>query len=123
MNTVSIELPADLLSEVQAHFSKGGTPGEIVAKLIRRALDDETPATIRVDTDFMSMLKRLDAEGRHVSAVPGRNYAPAVFEQMSGGSITRVGYRASMDRLMASGKIAEEKVGPASRKRSRLVTV
>jgi len=76
----------------------------------------------RVDRIFLKLLAAYAAEGRDVSPSPSANFAPARFAQDARSEgVGKAGLNAAMNRLLASGCIAVEEIGPASRRTKRLV--
>lgn len=74
------------------------------------------------DQKFLEMLDRFEAQGRNVCTKNGSNFAPSQFaEQPDAGGIKKKGFQNAMNRLLNSGKITQETVGPESRQRNKLV--
>jgi len=85
---------------------------------------DRAAAQAKVDQTFLELVASYSAQGRPVSARPGPNYAPALFaKDASAKGASRTGLQAAMNRLMGAAKLREEEIGPASRRRHRLVQV
>ena len=74
------------------------------------------------DRVFMKLLAQFEREDRFVSDRPSAAYAPAVFARhpKAEGIPKRV-FQKAMDRLFEAGKIRVEEVGPASRRRRKIV--
>ncbi|MHC2412890.1 RecA-family ATPase [Bradyrhizobium diazoefficiens] len=80
----------------------------------------------KIEDLFLRLLARFTKEGRSVTDRKGTSYAPAVFADEAEArkiKATNPLLRAAMGRLFEQGKIRVEEVGPASRRRSRLVVV
>jgi hypothetical protein len=78
-------------------------------------------AEAHADGIFLELLAKYTAEGRHVSATPSANYAPAVFgkDRRADGVIKR-GFATAMNRLFEAGRIKVEAFGPPSRPLKRI---
>lgn len=78
----------------------------------------------RAEQVFLELLARFGSEGRHVSATPSANFAPAVFASDAGaGGITKRGFSDAMSRLFATQRIKVVEVGPPSRRLKKIVAV
>jgi RecA-family ATPase len=78
----------------------------------------------KVDDTFLSLLAAFEAEGRHVSATPSANYAPAVFAKDGRAEgVTKHGFVEAMSRLFAAKRIHVEEFGRASRRLKRIVAI
>ena len=76
------------------------------------------------DKKFLELLDLMKAEGKTLSNVPGRNYAPTLFAANSAcGGITMQGFKAAMDRLFNAGVLRIDTVGPPSRQKNSIVYV
>jgi RecA-family ATPase len=76
----------------------------------------------RAEQVFLRLIDAFAAEGRHVSATPSANYAPAVFAKDSrADGINRRGFQDAMSRLFASREIVVSEFGPASRRLRKIV--
>jgi len=79
-------------------------------------------AEAQADRFFLELLAKYTAEGRHVSATPSANYAPALFgkDQRAHG-VKKRGFVTAMNRLFEAGRIKVEEFGPPSRRLKRIV--
>ncbi|MCP8939397.1 AAA family ATPase [Alsobacter sp. SYSU M60028] len=69
------------------------------------------------DQVFLDLLAQFERQGRTVSPNSGANYAPNEFAKHPDAlSISKVSFRAAMDRLLASGRVVIEDIGPPSRR-------
>jgi hypothetical protein len=76
----------------------------------------------KADDVFLTLLKRVTAQGRNVSAARGPTYAPAVFAaEPDNHDIKNRIFDAAMRRLLNANRIRIETSGPPSRRRSTLV--
>jgi RecA-family ATPase len=75
------------------------------------------------DEMFMACLSKYTGQGRHVSASPSANYAPAVFAGDKTCGLSKSDLKDALDRLLERGVIKIEEVGPQSRRLKRLVKV
>ena len=85
---------------------------------------DKMAADAKADDVFVSILKRLTAQGRPCSPNPGPTYAPAVFAQEPAAKEIRISKKplvSAMSRLLAENVIRIETSGPPSRQRSKIV--
>jgi RecA-family ATPase len=83
---------------------------------------DKMAAEAKADDVFLTLLKRVTAQGRNVSAAKGPTYAPAVFAaEPDNQDITSKIFDAAMRRLLSVGHIRIETSGPPSRRRSALI--
>jgi len=83
-----------------------------------------TPNCFRkpVETIFLSLLETLIAQGRDVSPKPSPSYAPTVFEKHPNAEgFTKKAFAREMERLLVTGRIHVETIGPPSRQYKRLV--
>lgn len=86
----------------------------IMRELMRNAI-----AELRAEQVFINLLSEFAAEGRHVSATPSANYAPAVFARdIRAENLSKRGLIEAMGRLFARGRIQVQEEGPKSRRRS-----
>lgn len=75
----------------------------------------------KADRIFLAMLEAYTLEGRPVNPTAGPNYAPAVFAKDSRSEgAGKTALAAAMNRLLGSGRIVNEEVGPPSRRTRRL---
>jgi RecA-family ATPase len=83
---------------------------------------DKMAAEAKADDVFLVLLKRVNAQGRKVSASKGPTYAPAVFaaEPDNQDIVSKI-FDAAMRRLLNIGHIRIETSGPPSKRRSALV--
>jgi RecA-family ATPase len=85
---------------------------------------DTIAADAKADQLFVALLERHTEQGQRVSTSTGTTYAPAKFaEHPDASGVTSKVFAKAMQRLLDAGKIRIEEDGPASRRRSRLVTV
>jgi RecA-family ATPase len=112
----------------KANYSRAGSELGLRWLAGRFALDgpaggfDKLAADAKADTIFLDLVARFEREGRDVSPNPSATYAPKVFaEQPDGGGMTAKAMRAAMDRMFAAKRIKVDTIGPASRRRSRIV--
>ncbi len=73
---------------------------------------------------FLTLLKRRNAENRHVCAKPGPGYAPrelAEMEEARQAGLTKKDFQIAMERLFKAGKIDNEPYGRPSRRSYRIV--
>jgi hypothetical protein len=67
------------------------------------------------DKAFLMLLGVMKQQGRHVSPNRSNAFAPTVFARMpEAAGIKSTQFEAAMERLLRSGKIYVEKVGPPS---------
>jgi RecA-family ATPase len=80
---------------------------------LRKAITEQ-----REEQVFINLLKAFAAEGRHVSATPSANYAPAVFaKDIRAENLSRRVLVEAMGRLFARRRIEVKEEGPKSRRR------
>jgi RecA-family ATPase len=87
---------------------------------------DKMAADAKADNVFVSILKKLTAQGRPCSPNPGPTYAPAVFAQEPAAKeigIRKASLVSAMSRLLTANVIRIETFGPPSRQRSTIVLV
>lgn len=78
-------------------------------------------AAAAVDETFMRLLVAYNAQGRPVSDLGGRNYAPALFARDPDRcGATKDGFTAAMTRLFKAGRVRAEETGPPARRRREL---
>ena len=78
-------------------------------------------AASAVDETFMRLLVEYNAQGRPLSDLGGRNYAPALFaHDPERGGATKVAFASAMTRLFKAGRIAVTESGPPTRRRREL---
>src|SRR3984893_4875899 len=83
---------------------------------------DKMAAEAKADDVFLILLKRINAQGRNVSAAKGPTYAAAVFAaEPDNHDIKSRIFDAAMRRLLNTSRIRIETYGPASRRRSALI--
>jgi RecA-family ATPase len=71
---------------------------------------------------LLELLTAFNAQGRPVSASPGRSYAPTLFaENAQAKGVTAKAFKSAMNRLFDKGEIINVEEGPPSRRRLRLV--
>jgi RecA-family ATPase len=126
------ELPDNDLREIE--FKKNQY-GQISGRLVLRyqnglflpepgvaSLDQATQELTAQDV-FLTLLKRLTAENRHVSASPSKNYAPTCFARESearAAGLTNKQLETAMRELFRSGKVWNEPCGKPSRPSFRI---
>ena len=82
------------------------------------------PANALHDLAFIDMLERYRRQSREVSPMPSANYAPKIFaDDATSNGIGKKALVATMNRLLADGRIAIEEFGPPSKLRKRLIVV
>lgn len=87
---------------VRLQWSDGGLTLEHAPSSLHRLAKDAECEDI-----FLRLLDERSAQGRHVSDKNGKNYAPAVFAEMTGsGGFTAKALAQAMDRLFTARKIA-----------------
>jgi RecA-family ATPase len=80
---------------VRLQWSDGGLALEHAPNSLHRLAKDA-----ECEDTFLRLLDERNAQGRHVSDKNGKNYAPAVFAEMSGnGGFTAKAFAKAMDRL------------------------
>ena len=85
---------------------------------------DKIAADAKADDVFLTLLKRLNAQGRNAGVRKGTSYAPALFaEEPDNQGIGKAQFAAAMTRLLATRKIRIEETGPQSRRSQTLVPV
>jgi RecA-family ATPase len=85
---------------------------------------DRAAAEVPIDDAFLRCLDAAAAQCRDVSHLPGRNYAPTIFEQMpEAKSLKRRALAEALNRLFSRGQIKVQTIGPASRQKSTIVRV
>jgi RecA-family ATPase len=83
---------------------------------------DALDRTLWAEQVFLSLLGQYSEQGRDVRPNPGSGYAPHVFaNDPQAQGITKKAFSDAMNRLFATGRIAVERVGPASKTTQRLV--
>jgi RecA-family ATPase len=117
-----------VLSTMKANYGRAGTEIHVRWRegvFIREENDsgfDSLAGDMKADHAFLDLLKMMIGQGRDVSTKPSPAYAPTIFAaHPQGKRITKRKYRAAMERLLAAGKIRIEQVGPASKRRERIV--
>jgi RecA-family ATPase len=77
-----------------------------------------------IDDLFVRLLARVNAEGRSVSPVPSRIYAPTIFAATAEArGVKMKAFEQAMDRLLAAGRIVVREDGPPSKRRRHLIVV
>jgi RecA-family ATPase len=125
------EQPDGDIRELQFRKNQYGPMGEAIALRYQRGLFlpvagmsglDKLAREQKIDETFLSLMSRLESEGRNVSdAAHARNYAPACFCREKEGKGTRKAeFADAMPRLFEAGKIHVEEYGPPSRRFTRL---
>lgn len=85
---------------------------------------DKLALEAKADDVFLMLLKRLNSQGRNVSAVKGTTFAPALFAgEPDSQGVSNKQFDAAMRRLLKSETIKVETFGPPSRSRTRLILV
>ncbi|MDT3686480.1 MAG: AAA family ATPase [Pseudorhodoplanes sp.] len=117
-----------VLTTMKANYGRAGTEIHVRWRdgvFIREESEtgfDQLAAEMKADYAFLDLLRLMATQGRDVSTKPSPTYAPAIFAaHPQGKRITKRAYRAAMERLLASGKIRIEQIGPASKRRERIV--
>ena len=78
-------------------------------------------AASAVDETFMRLLVEYSAQGRPLSDLGGRNYAPALFaKDPERNGATKVAFASAMTRLFRAGRIIGTESGPPTRRRREL---
>jgi RecA-family ATPase len=119
------------LRELRVMKSNYGPAGEIVKLRWDRGvfIPNTGPSTLEriaaeatVDDVFLGCLDVKAAQGVSVSPATGKNYAPAVFESMTEAKKhKRRALARAQERLLSSGRIKIETVGPPSKQRQLIV--
>ena len=81
---------------------------------------------IKADDLFMILLRRLDGEGRNVSASPSSTYAPTVFAKETAAKQSKISKQAftdAMSRLFEAKRLRVVMDGSPSRQRSKIIEV
>lgn len=100
---------------LRLRWANGGLVLESSGSFERMAADAD------VDHTFLQLLDQVTAQGRNIGPNTGRNYAPSVFENMPGAkSITARAFARAQERLLATGRLQVESVGPPSKRISIL---
>jgi DNA polymerase-1 len=85
---------------------------------------DAAERAVKAEEVFITLLKKIRAQGREVNHKAGSTYAPKIFaEQPDAQGITKREFKAAMERLLDAGAIKVEDYGKASRPAYRLVLV
>lgn len=83
---------------------------------------DPIATAARADRVFLDLLSRYENQDRQVSVSPGHNYAPTLFaDEARAQGVNKRALKEAMERLLDSGRIHVDKVGPPSRQTKRLV--
>jgi RecA-family ATPase len=99
----------------QKHLLRWQKPGLFVPvgtpSLLERASEDA-----KVESAYLDCLRAIETQGRRVGPYTGKNYAPAIFEDMPQARDCKAkAFTAAQERLFASGKIEAIQVGPPSK--------
>jgi len=121
---------ARVLRTMKANY--GRTGGEIgmtwqngvfVAASVETGLD-RTAGNAKAERVFLSLLRLLTGQGRHVSDKSCAAYAPKLFaEHPKAEGITKRAFKSAMETLMADGKVKIAQDGPPSRRVSFICEV
>lgn len=85
---------------------------------------DRLAANAKGERIFLALLGAFSAEGRHVNATPGVNYAPATFARdPRAEGLTKRALETAMGALFASGRIRVEGHGRPSKRRAHIAEV
>lgn len=125
--TLEPDPDARVLRTVKSNY--GRTGGEIPLRWSNGILVPEVSdlgvdmrsaiAERRAEQVFINLLTEFGAEGRHVSATPSANYAPAVFaKDVRAENLSKRVLIEAMSRLFARCRIQVQEDGPKSRRRS-----
>lgn len=128
---VEIDTDRRTLSVKKSNYARRGTDMKLRWQAGVFVLDDGTAAEIAAaekaplhDAIFLSLVDRYASEGRRVSAMPSPNYAPTRFAtEPATKGMSKADLVATLNRLMATGRVGVEEIGPPSRRLTRLVTV
>jgi RecA-family ATPase len=102
---------------VRLKWMDGGLQVEAAPSSMHRLAKDA-----ECEETFLRLLDERAAQGRDVSDKPSRSYAPKIFAELEGANgFTKEAFARAMERLFHTRKIALEKVGPPSDRRSRIV--
>jgi hypothetical protein len=83
---------------------------------------DKMAVDAKADNGFVTILKKLTAQGRICGPNPGPNYAPAMFlAEPEAKGLTKTALASAMSRLLSANTIRVESFGPPSHQRSKLV--
>jgi RecA-family ATPase len=106
--------------ELRLEWKNGVIQSKFMAYDSDSGADTRTP----VDDVFMDLLDAINQQDRQVSASPNAgNFAPRLFATQAGANAgyTKKEFRAAMERLFTSGKIANEQYGRPGDQRYRIV--
>jgi RecA-family ATPase len=93
-------------------------------RLAPRTAADARNEEMGIDNLFLSLLARMNAEGRSVSPAASRSYGPTILARLADArGVTMKAFERAMDRLLADGRIAVRWDGPPSKRRQRLIVV
>ncbi len=80
---------------------------------------DHRAASAKARRVFLDLLRLYVAQSRKVSAAPGANFAPSIFEaHPDAEGVTKRGFKLAMERLLAEGKLEVREDGPPSKRRN-----
>jgi len=103
--------------KIRLKWERGVFVPEGTASSVERAASESA-----VDDVFMRCLDAAVAQGRTVSDSTGRNYAPAIFENMPEGKpLKRRAFELAMARLFSARRIRVDTIGPPSKRKSQIV--
>jgi RecA-family ATPase len=97
--------------QVRLQWAEGGLAPEHAPSSLTRLAEDA-----KVDEVFLALLDKRNAQGRPVRPNNGRDYAPNEFEGDAGATgIRSKAFKASMERLLGTGKVVVITKGPPSK--------
>jgi RecA-family ATPase len=83
---------------------------------------DKIAADAKAERVFLDLLAMFLTQERDVSAKQSQTHAPSVFEKHPNAEgFTKKAFASAMERLLKAGRIAVDKIGPPSRRYSRLI--
>jgi RecA-family ATPase len=125
--------PDPNLRELRVMKSNYGPSGEAVRLKWQRGVFvpegspsplDRAAAEAPIDEAFLRCLDAATGQGRIVSHLTGRNYAPAAFEKMpEARGVKNRAFDLALSRLLSAHRIKIETDGPPSKARSKIVRV
>lgn len=102
---------------IRLQWSNGGLALEGSTTPLRKIAQDQ-----QADDVFLHLLDERNRIGLPISPLPGRNYAPTIFEGMEGnGGYRKHVFARAMQRLLNEGKISVTTEGPKSRQTKQLI--
>jgi RecA-family ATPase len=119
-----------ILTTKKANYGRVG--GEIAMRWCDGLFDADAPestldrraAGMKAERVFLKLLRLHTDQGRRVNASGGSHYAPKLFaEHPDSEGCTKKALRSAMERLLADGKLVNQRDGPPSRRVSCLVEV